>query len=65
MRERLFNYAFPVGGGSMGAISPIVTDITWHGVGDMAAQAAIFAFVGGLIGWAVKHCLDRIVKKKK
>lgn len=60
MSDRLFNHLFPIGGGSLGAVG----SITWHGAGDMALQAAIFALVGGIIGWTVKFTLDKIVKKK-
>lgn len=66
MKDRFLNNLFPVSGGSIGAISPVFLDImTWHSVGDLALRTAILAFVGGLIGWCVKHALDRIFKKKK
>jgi len=55
---------FPIGGGSIGAISPIFTNVTWQGIGDMALQAAVLAFVGGVIGWSVKRLLDCLFKKK-
>lgn len=67
MRDRMFN-ALPIGGASLGGVSPVISNIntiSWHGIGDLAVQAAIFAFVGGLIGWGVKYTMDRIVKKKK
>ena len=60
MSDRIFNHAFPIGGGSVGALG----SITWNGAGDMALQAAIFALVGGLIGWTVKFVLDKLFKKK-
>ena len=65
MKNKLLD-AIPIGTGSAGAISPMYLDtITWHGVGDLAAQAAVLALVGGIIGWIVKRILDKIFNKKK
>ena len=65
MNYKIFNI-LPVGGGSLGAISPIYIDtITWHGIGGLALQAAVLAFIGGVIGWGVKRGLDKIFKKNK
>ena len=60
MIHRIFDHIFPVGGASLGAIG----SISLHGAGDMALQAAIFAIVGGIIGWTIKFTLDKIFKKK-
>ena len=65
MTDKFFNFMFPVGGGSTGAIASIASKVTWSGVWEMALQAAVFAFVGGLIGWGVKRGLDTLFKKKK
>ena len=64
MSDKVFNYMFPIGGGASGAFGTVITNISWQGIGDMALQAAIFALVGGLIGWSVKFILDKIFKKK-
>ena len=67
MKNRIFNNALPIGGGSIGGLTPLFANmntITWHGVGDLAIQAAILALVGGLIGWLVKRVLDCVFKKK-
>ena len=67
MKNRIYNNIFPVGFGSIGGATPVlanISTISWHGIGDLAIQAAILAFVGGLIGWGVKRALDVIFKKK-
>ena len=63
--KKIFNI-FPIGGGSAGALAPIyIHTITWHSIGDLALQTAILAFVGGLIGWGVKHAMDELVKRAR
>ena len=64
MRDRFLNM-IPIGTGSLGATSSVVLDVTWGGIGEMALQATIFAFVGGAIGWVVKTILDAAYKRKK
>ena len=65
MRDKILNAAFPMTGGSIGAVSPIVSaHISWSCIGDMALQGAILALVGGVIGWLVKRVLDSLFKKK-
>jgi len=54
-----FDFIFPVTGGSAGSIFGILT------FGEMAntvISAAIFAVVGGVIGWFVSKLLKKLEK---
>ena len=57
--DNFLNYAFPIGGGSLGAV---ISTISIHGMLDTALSAAIFAFVGGIVGWFVKLGFDYLKK---
>ncbi len=58
MVDKFLDHAFPIGGGSVGAIIGAVPFNIFHTV----LQAAIFALVGGVVGWLVKVGLDYIKK---
>jgi len=60
MIDNFMNYFYPVSGGSIGAI---VGMLTLDNVIDTALNAAIFAFVGGIIGLLVKIGADSIRKE--
>lgn len=65
MKDRMLNNFFPISGGSIGAVSPVIMNITWSGVWELALQAAIFAIIGGVLGWSTKRGLDYVFSKKK
>lgn len=65
MIDRILDYLFPIGGGSAGGILGAFNTITWGGVVETALNAAIFAIVGGVLGYAVKVLFDRLFKHKK
>ena len=66
MQNKILNNIFPIGGGSVGMISPMILDnVTWHSIGDRAVEGAVLALVGGVIGWSIKHLLDSIVIRIK
>lgn len=62
MKNRTFDFLFPVVGGSAGATSPIWSTITWSHVGELAIEAAILAVVGGIVGWSMKKGLDKLAQ---
>ena len=64
MKDRLADFLFPVGGGSIGATTSVISNITWSGLWEIALQAAIAGVVGGVIGWAIKRIMDAIFKEK-
>jgi len=61
---KMKQHIFPVSGGSLGALSPLILNtITWHGAGDLVFQATLLAVVGGVVGYVVKILLDKLFKK--
>lgn len=62
MNNKFFDYLFPVGGGAGGGVFGM---ITFGEMTNIAISAAIFAIVGGIIGWGIKLLLDNIYKKFK
>jgi len=60
MNNKFFDYLFPISGGAGGSIFGIITFGT---IAETAITAAIFAIVGGVIGFFVKKILDRFYKK--
>lgn len=60
MNNKFFDYLFPVGGGAGGGVFGVITFGT---IAETAITAAVFAIVGGVIGFFVKKILDRIYKK--
>ena len=53
------DFIFPVTGGSAGGVLGV---LTFGGICDMAISAAIFAIVGGVIGYFVSKLLKKIDK---
>jgi len=60
MNNKFFDYFFPVTGGAGGSVFGVITFGT---VTETVITAAIFAIVGGIIGFFVKKAMDRIYKK--
>jgi membrane associated rhomboid family serine protease len=58
MSTHIFDNFIPAGTGSIASLA-----ISFN-VLETAAQAAIFAFVGGLIGWGVSRALNKLFPKK-
>ena len=65
MINKIFNFIFPIGGGSVGATSSIFLNISWKGIDQLIFEAAILAIIGAVIGWGVKHTLDYLLKSVK
>ena len=54
-----FDFIFPVTGGSAGGVLGV---LTFGDMGNMAISAAIFAIVGGVIGFFVNKILKKLDK---
>lgn len=60
--NKIADYVFPVGGGASGGL---LSFITFTDFIQWGLSAAIFALVGGIVGYFVKIMLDRIFKKNE
>ncbi|MBA7500896.1 hypothetical protein ES704_03658 [subsurface metagenome] len=60
MNNKFFAYLFPVGGGAGGSLFGF---ITFGEIAQTAVSAAIFAIVGGVIGYFVSKLMKKIDKK--
>lgn len=69
--NRFLDVAFPTAGGAGGGVLAVIENytlllgkITFAGMCEIALQAAVFAIVGGVIGYVVKKLMDELFKKK-
>ena len=68
MPNRIFNHIFPIGGGTLGGVSPIIIQssaLTWPHISNLVLEGVILAVIGGVLGWSVKHLLDAMWLKYK
>ena len=56
------DFIFPVTGGSAGGVFGM---ITFGEMANTAISAAIFAVVGGIVGWIINRGLNAIFRKTK
>ena len=61
MNNKFFDYAFPISGSASGGVFGA---ITFGSIAETAVTAIVFAVIGGVVGFFVKKCLDKIYKKK-
>jgi len=63
MIDKIFNTSnIPIIGGSAGAVIGDIAVLPTH---DQILATIIFAFIGGVVGYGVKMCLDYIREKIK
>lgn len=60
MNNKFFEYLFPITGGAGGSLFGF---ITFGEIMQTAVSAAIFAIVGGVIGYFVSKLMKKIDKK--
>jgi len=65
MKNEIIELMLPVSGGAIGSVTSVISTISVLGTLELIFTAAIFALVGGLVGWGVKHFLDWFIKRKK
>jgi len=58
--NKFFNYFFPIGGGAGGSLFGF---ITFGEIAQTAISAAIFAIIGGILGYFVNKLMNKIDKK--
>jgi len=62
--NKILDIAFPVTGGSLGAIVGGLALSPEH-ILHVAIDAAILAIVGGIVGYVVKYLMDKLLPKKQ
>jgi len=67
MKNRIYNFMFPVGGGLTGAATQLREVMTTHSHWDMVWDTILIAGVGAIMGILVKQgyeYLKKLLKKK-